>query len=151
MNIVIKNITFAELYSDNSFNNLVKEYAEEATVAEMPQKSVDIEAYLQLEKDGVLYTMGAYNNYTLIGFMAVITKVLPHNGTQITFSDAIYVDKEHRKTGVGSKLITNAETYAESIGSYGVVIGAPIGGSFIDALQHIGYAPTNVLFFKRLK
>jgi GNAT superfamily N-acetyltransferase len=98
----------------------------------------------------VLQTFGAYYGSLLVGFVTVLTHIMPHYGVPISITESFFVAGSHRKTGAGYKLLRAAERYAKDRGSSGLLISAPSGGRLAEVLPKAGYKETNVVYFKRL-
>ena len=104
--------------------------------------------YYQLESAGVLQSFGAFLNDAPIGFITVLSTIMPHYGVCLSVSESFFVLKDFRKTGAGLRLLRMAEERAKSVGAPGLLVSAPFGGVLAGVLPHVGYAPSNTVFFK---
>lgn len=131
-------------------SDLLAEYAEESAISGMPTPTAKLEAYAILEKGGALKTFGAYLEDKLVGFITVLSMVLPHYSVCTSVVESFFVTKNHRKTGAGTKLRYAAEAHTEAIGSAGLLISAPLEGILAKVLPGAGYVETNRVFFKKV-
>jgi len=146
----IKQITFMELENSTEFKALTNEYVKEASIKGLPYNGTKLQFYRDLEKGGILYVLGAFLNEKLIGYSVLFPHLLHHRNIQVVINDAIFVAKEHRKTGAGRKLLKVIDEYVKSTGLPGVFMTTPINGALVDVLPHFGYEETNKIFFKKI-
>jgi len=131
--------------------DLVEEYADESAINNMPRPSAQRDLYKNMESSGLLTTFGAFKNSELIGFVTIISSIMPHYGAKIAVTESFFVSKQYRKNGVGTKLLRIAERYSKETGAIGLLISAPADGRLSKALSLApDYALTNQVFFKRL-
>jgi GNAT superfamily N-acetyltransferase len=150
MAAVIKKCTIADLESAPNIADLLVEYAAESSIDGLPKPSAKVDMYKHLESLGTLSTFGAFINDALIGYITVLSPIMPHYSTIIAVAESFFVAKEYRKTGAGLKLLHEAESHARAVGSPGLLVSAPFGGNLAEVLPHIGYNETNRVFFKSL-
>lgn len=148
-NLVIKQITFDELYNDPAFASLMVEYEEESAIDGLPSIKVKIELYRNYEQNGAFYVVASYHEDKLIGFATVLSPIMPHFSALISVCESLFVAKEFRKTGAGLKLIKDCENHATKLGSPGLLMSAPMGGSLAEILPKVGYKETNRVFFRK--
>ena len=147
--ITIRYCTVDELESAPNLKALFDAYEEESSIAGMPSNSPQVHTYRMLEKSGVLQCIGAFKGEELIGFVCVLTTILPHYGARMSSTESIFVAKEHRASRAGMYLIREAERLAERLQSVGLAVCAPIGGRLDQLLPLIGYEPTNRVYVRR--
>ena len=147
---VVRPISVAEAFANPSFPALCREYAKEAAIAGLPDPREKLSAYQALEAGGsaAFCAYGAFLDDELIGFLALLTPVLPHYGAAIAVAESLFVAGAHRKTGAGLLLIRRAEKRAREAGSPGVLFSAPSGGRLSVLLPRIGYRETNRVYLK---
>lgn len=150
MSLIIRKCTISELESASNILELLEEYSAESSIKGLPHPSAKVEAYKYMESNGTLYAIGAFLNDILIGYITVLSPVLPHYSAIVAVAESFFVAKEHRKTGAGLKLLHEAEKYAKEVGSPGLLVSAPFGGNLAEVLPHIGYEETNRVFFRNL-
>lgn len=148
MSLIIRKCSIAEMESAPNIHELLDEYAAESSIEGLPPPSAKIGIYKHLEKTGALYVLGAFLDDFLVGYITILSPVLPHYSTIVAVAESFFVAKAHRKIGAGLKLLREAEDYASSLGSPGLLVSAPFGGNLAEVLPHIGYAETNRVFFK---
>ena len=147
---VARQISVAEAFADPAFPALCREYAEESAIAGLPDPREKLSAYQALEACGsaAFCACGAFTGDVLIGFIVLLTPVLPHYGAAIAVAESLFVGGAHRKTGAGMLLIRWAEKRAGDVGSPGMLFSAPSGGRLSVLLPRIGYRETNRVFLK---
>lgn len=148
--ILIRKITISEVEENENFPNLAKEYAAESSIHGLPLPIEKIAAYRVIESTGIFQAYGAFLEEVLVGFIAVLTPIIPHYGVAITVSESFFVAKEHRKTGAGLKLLRVAHQHAIDAKSPGFLVSAPTGGDLAEVLPGLGYRETNRVFFKEI-
>ncbi len=194
--IILRQISVAEAFANPDFPALCREYAAESALAGLPDPQEKLFAYQALENSGsaAFRVYGAFLSPTgglrppcppsphraepggvlgeaLIGFMALLTPVLPHYGTAVSVAESLFVASAHRKTGAGMLLIRQAEKTAKELRSPGLLFSAPSGplpegraprapqvrtgqspaadlGRLAVLLPRIGYRETNRVFLK---
>lgn len=146
MSIEIRKTTADEVCA----SGLSVEYEEESALKELPPAIVQMEQYKALEEAGVIYPIGAYFGTTLIGFVAVLTPIMPHYGVKIACIELFFVAKAYRKSGAGLKLLKAAERYAKESECVGLLATSPVDGDLAQVLPRVGYRNTNVVFFKNV-
>lgn len=147
--VTARKCSVSEIVDNPAFPALHRAYAAEASISGFPDPTEKMASYRLIETSGIFQAYGAFlEGDLLVGFMAVLTPVIPHYGVAITVTESLFVAKEHRKTGAGLKLIRAAETHARDSGSPGLLVSAPSGGPLADVLPHLGYRETNRVFMK---
>ena len=146
----VRQISVAQAFMNPDFPALCREYAAESALAGLPDPQEKLAAYQALENSGsaAFRVYGAFQYKQLIGFMALITPVLPHYGTAISVAESLFVAAACRKTGAGLLLIRRAENAAKELRSPGLLFSAPSGGRLAVLLPRIGYRETNRVFLK---
>jgi GNAT superfamily N-acetyltransferase len=147
----VRRVSLSTLIDDTRFQTLVDEYTSESSIKDMPPINWQRHMYEQLEAIGIFRVLAAYEGDKLIGFMTLLTTVLPHYGALTATTESVFVEAEHRSGGAGLKLIRAAEGWAKELGAVGLLLSAPYGGRLADIGPRIGYQQTNVVFFKRLQ
>lgn len=150
MTVMIRKTTVSEVETNENFPALAKEYAEESAIHGLPSPDEKLSVYRVIEASGVFHVYGAFLLDKLIGFISVLTPVIPHYGVMIAVSESFFVAKDQRRTGAGLKLLRAAEAHACSAGSPGMLVSAPLGGILAEVLPCVGYRETNRVFFKEM-
>ena len=146
--MIIRECTISELEQEPNIHTILDEYAAESSIKGLPTPKALVQTYKNLEASGALHVIGAYINSTLIGYITVLSPVMPHYSAVVSVTESYFVMAEYRSTGAGLKLLRAAEQYAESIGSAGLLVSAPTGGRLAEVLPRVGYNLTNQVFFK---
>lgn len=144
----IRKCSIPELENAANIKDLLAEYAAESAIAGLPAPSAKFDMYRSLEESGALHVIGAFSSELLIGYITVLAPVLPHYSAVVAVTESFFVAKEHRKSGAGIKLLREAESYAKTKGSPGLLVSAPFGGDLAEVLPRVGYEETNRVFFK---
>lgn len=131
---------------------LLKEYADESAIKDLPHPNEKMPTYYLLEDSGVLHSYGAFVHGLLVGFIVMLASELPHYGLDIATIESFFVTKSARRTGAGIKLLHASEAQAKELGCKGVLLTAPVESQLAAYLNiRKDYKPTNVVFFKRFK
>lgn len=148
MSAVIRPCSVAEIERNANFPQLAREYARESAIHGLPPPVEKIASYRLIEQSGCFRCHGAFLGDLLIGFLVVLTPVIPHYGVAIAVCESFFVGQAHRKSGAGIRLLRAAERHAREAGSPGLLVSAPYGGRLARVLPHLGYRETNRVFFK---
>ena len=148
--MIIRQCTISELEAAPNIHDLLAEYAEESSIAGLPTPAAQVETYRAIESSGALHIIAAFEGDLLIGYITVLSTVLPHYNEVVSVTESYFVSKEHRSSGAGLKLLRSAERFAREIGSLGLLVSAPTGGALSDVLPRVGYKETNRVFFRSL-
>lgn len=146
---VVRQISVAEAFANQAFPALCREYAAEAAIAGLPvprEKAVRIPSPGEASGSDVFCLYGAFLGDELIGFVVLLTPVLPHYGAAIAVAESLFVGGAHRKTGAGMLLIRRAEKRAREVRSPGMLFSAPSGGRLSVLLPRIGYRKPTAFF-----
>lgn len=139
------------LFTEPQFEDLQAEYWNECHISGLPYPEEKILAYRNLEKTGALTTFGAVVDGVLVGFLLMLSPVMPHYGRMISVVESVFVGSAHRKSGAGLALMRHAEQHARDIGSPGIFFSAPVGSRLETLLPRLRYRHTNAVFFKDFK
>lgn len=151
MTLTIKKCSLSEIESTPNFDALLDAYAQELVVEGAPPFRAKLEMYRQLESLGAMEIFGAFWDDMLVGLVTVLVNVFPHCSVVMAVTESLFVFREHRKTGAGTKLIRTAEKNAHDRGSGWLFISAPFGGDLAEILSHSdNYQETNRIFFRNL-
>lgn len=147
----VRRVSLSTLIDDPRFQALVDEYTVESSIKDMPPINWQRSMYQQMEAMGIFHLLAAYEGEELIGFMTMIVTVLPHYGVRTATAESVFVAEGHRKSGIGLKLIRDAEKWATEMGASGIFLSAPSQGKLSMIAPRIGYRQTNQVFFKGLQ
>ena len=149
--IEVKIVTADDVLNNENSSFLYEKYAEESKgdyldVANSPS----VESYKTLEDLGMLTTIGAYNDGKLIGFLSLITAVMPHYGEKSSTIESFFVLKEFRKYGTAKRMMDLATNSAKENNSVVMFMSAPIGSRLDSVAKYMGFKETNIVFTKKL-
>lgn len=147
--IVIRKYSITELYAAENVKELFKEYEEESAIDGLPPIAAKKELYFHIESLGALNIFGAFLDNVLVGFVTVLSPIVPHYGIVVAVAESFFVAKQYRKTGAGLRLMRAAEDRAKEIGSPGILFSAPFGGQLSDVLAKKKYKETSRVFFRK--
>lgn len=148
--VTIHKCTFLELEALAGYRALVVEYAEEGRIPGMPAPQFDPRKYRQLCEIGVLHTRICMVDECLIGFVLVLTTILPKYSVEVAITEAFFVGKAHRMSGAGLRLLRVAEAIAAERAGGRLLVSAPFGGALAEVLPRLGYTETNRIFFRQV-
>lgn len=149
--IDIRCCSFHDLESAKNFQDLTAEYAQESGLDGLPPPTAHLETYRGMEAAGVLHVLCAYCGEDIVGFVLMVTAVIPHYGVRIATTESFFVASAHRKSGAGLQLLAAAEQLAKDRGAFGLFVSAPIDGRLADVLDaRKDYRETNRVFFRSL-
>jgi len=149
VSLIIRECTIVEIASEKNITEILSEYAAESSIDGLPRPDARLKTYQELEKAKAIRAFGAFFNDMLIGFITVLSPVLPHYGLCVAVTESFFVAGKYRKTGAGLKLLKAAEKLTNQIGAAGLLVSAPIGGNLAEVLPHVGYTETNRVFFRK--
>lgn len=144
----IRSTTVAELEAALYFDTLLNEYANESAIHGLPHPKAKMELYKLMETSGMLKTIGAWVDNRIVGFITVLTCILPHYSDYVSVTESFFVSKIERCTGAGMQLLRRAEALARELNSKGLLVSAPTGGTLAEVLELTDYRETNRVFFK---
>jgi GNAT superfamily N-acetyltransferase len=144
----IRPTTVAELEAAPNFGALLDEYAAECAIDGLPHPKAKIEMYRVMEAGGVLKVVGAFIGDEVVGFITVLTCILPHYSDYVSVTESFFVERAARPTGAGIGLLRRAEAIARELSSKGLLVSAPSGGTLAAVLELTSYKETNRVFFK---
>lgn len=150
MTLSLRKCSIEEIEDFPNFADILEEYALESSIGGLPHPSAKMPMYKHLEGVGALYVVCALKDETFIGFITILTSVLPHYGVTIATTESFFVARAYRSTGAGMKMLRIAEDYAREAGARGLLVSAPLNGVLAEVLPHVGYTETNRVFFRSL-
>lgn len=148
MALIVRKSSISEIENSVNISELLEEYAAESSIKGLPHPFAKVDTYRHLESNGTIHILGAFLDESLIGYMIVLSPVLPHYSVRVAVTESFFVMKKYRKTGAALILLKTAETYAKDQSALGMFMSAPLGGRLAEVLPHVGYAETNRVFFK---
>lgn len=143
----IRPCMFDEIAQDPAYGALIAAYADESALAGLPRPQPRLDIYLDLERRGVLRIVGAWQDGALLGFISVLTSVLPHYGVPVATTESFYVARDKRGTAAGLRLLLEARRQAREAGGVGLLVSAPHGSTLAQVLNKMHCRQTNDIFF----
>ncbi|QWE95655.1 GNAT family N-acetyltransferase [Cupriavidus sp. EM10] len=148
--VTIGRESLAHIEASPELPALMAEYEAESANSDIGRTCPHIPTYQAMEAAGLFHAFAARVEGRLVGFMFLLTPVLPHFSRVVGVSESFFVAAEYRKTGAGLRLLRAAEDVARAAGAPGVLVSAPVGGSLERVMPGIGYRETSRVFFKAL-
>lgn len=144
------NITPDEFFARPELPALLEEYQRESLIEGMPKPNAKLEIYKQM--GSAIHALGAFLDDTFIGFVVVLSPVIPHYGILISSLESFFVAQGYRTSGAGMVLLRRAEDHARGLKSPGMLVSAPAGSSLDQLLEHSrSYKHTNNSYFRRFE
>jgi GNAT superfamily N-acetyltransferase len=153
MKLVIQPVTIDEIFNSPIFPQLLDEYIEEGTrdpslLGSLPNR----EAYLYLERNGMIAPLGVFFDGGLVGFCIVMFSGNLHASNRLVAStESLFVGSAWRAGGAGIKLLRAAEQLAIDRGSTGLYVTAPAGGRLEKVLPRIGFHEVSRVFHSNFR
>ena len=150
----------ADLFDDRGMLALVAEYESECGSALLGKPGPRREVYEGMERTGLAQCFAAYARLDhpldpprLAGFACVLVAVVPHYGYSCATVESLFVSRDARASGLGSKLMEAVEAYAKGAGCTVMFYTAPIGSRLARQLflRPTEYPNTNAVFARLLK
>ncbi len=144
----IRRVSHLEILRAVNARELIAEYAAECS---MPGAEPQAETYAAMEHAGALQCFGAYVAEELVGFVSVLTAVMPHNGKRMATVESLFVHPGHRGSGAGNDLLFAAEQYADETECVAITQTARIGSRLDRVLsRRAGSQPSHTVYTRWL-
>ena len=150
MDYTVKLISIDTFFSYKHIDSLLQEYSDESKGVLVPVVKTDIVLYKTLEDLGILDLIVMYNDETIVGFISLMTTVMPHYSEKASTVESIFVLKEHRKFGTGKVLISKAESIAKDKDAKAMFMSAPKDGVLSKVIGTYGFTETNTVYTKKI-
>jgi GNAT superfamily N-acetyltransferase len=128
----IKPVSYSEILDAPNSAELLDTYAKDCV---MPDYNPQRQIYAAMEKAGAFHCFGAYVFGSLIGFISVITGVMPHNGKKMATIESLFVLPAYRTNGAEGALMSSVEGLASASGCVAFIYTARIGSSLEKILS----------------
>lgn len=152
VSLSIRIVSCAEIFSSATWPGLLSEYSQECSIPMIGNINPQPQIYEAMEKAGVLKCFGAFVDGILVGCATVLLPVLPHYGKKVATVESLFVSKQYRSGGVGSKMMRAIEDISRStFGCDAILFSAPAGGALEKVLSSDSrYTLTNSVFCRSL-
>lgn len=144
---------FIKLISDHleeAWPLLMEHWKELATNKEIMIPNPNIEKYMELEDNGGIFTIGAFDDDKLIGYSSNYIQSNMHYGNMIVCqNDVLYVDSQYRGR-VGLKLIQMTEDAGKSVGAHVVLWHAKQNTELDQLMKRRKYGVQDIIYMKEL-
>ncbi len=146
--VTIRRVSYSEILTAHNAQQLIDEYAAECSI---PDHNPQAEIYAAMEKNGVLVCFGAYVAGDLVGFVSMLTAIMPHNGKRAATIESLFVLSAHRDSGAGNDLLAAAEYHAAWSMCVALLYTARIGSRLDKILsRRAGCEPSHTVFTRWL-
>jgi GNAT superfamily N-acetyltransferase len=131
---------------------LLEDHREElATNKALMVLKPDLPVYIQLEDNGALLSIGAFDGDTIVGYSVnIISRNLHYADVLMCQNDVLYLDPHYRTGPNGLRLIRETERLAKERGCNLVLWHAKPGTNLLHMLPKLGYGTQDVVFSKGL-
>ena len=151
MSVTYRRLTADEFLCAPNLERLIDAYSDEASIPGMPAYRIHVPTYEMLEDAGALAVFSADYQGEMIGFITILSNLMPHYSAKLSTIESFFVLHEHRRRGAGLGLLRVAERYAAELGSHGLFVSAPSNGQLAKVLPKFGYEQTNRTFFRKFE
>lgn len=127
---------------------LLEAYADESSIPGLPRPNPQRAVYEGIERSGIMDVFLARIDGRLVGFVGVLTWVVPHYGVLLSTLESYYVERVSRRSGAGLMLLRMAEQASQRRKAQGLLVSAPVAGVLSEVLPRAGYWHSNTVFFK---
>lgn len=148
MAVEIEPCMLADVEAAPELAALLAEYGAESANHEIGPVAPQLATYRAMEAANVFHAFSAVLDGELVGFLLLLTPVLPHFGKVVGVVESYFVASAHRKTGAGTLLRHAAERVAQEQGAVGIMLSAPTGGILEKVLPAAGYRDAARVFFR---
>lgn len=142
----IRPCSVSEIFQAPSFAQLSAAYSDECALDGLVPPSPDFAIYQKLEAlcGQAFVVLGAFSDGgELVGFIALMTSINPHYGQVFCTSESFFVHPDHRKRGVGLKLLQQAKRIAKEGGAIGLKVSSRVGSKLDEIMQGTDAMHTN--------
>lgn len=145
--ITIQAIKYTDILDSPESAALLTEYSAECSIPEIGEPCPQRHMYEGMEKMGLMHSLGVYEGAKLVGFATLLIFVLPHYGKKIANVESLFLGKDHRRSGVGGRLMTAVQTFATEMECCGVLYNSRVGSQLERLLELMpNYQRTNSVF-----
>lgn len=146
---MIRPVSYVDILDAPNASELLNEYAEECVISDHdPQRDM----YRAMHDAGILHCFGFFDEEVLVGFVTIISTVMPHNGKKLANIESIFLQGSRRGTGAGLKLIEQAEKFAKESGSVALLYCPRIGSRMAKILdRRNGVSATHTVYTRWFK
>ena len=120
----IRPVSYSEILDAPNSAELLQAYSKDCV---MPDYNPQRQIYEAMENSGALYCFGAYVDDVLVGFVSVVTGLMPHNGKRTATIESLFALPSHRKYGIGDALLSAVEVLALKEGCVALLYTARVG------------------------
>lgn len=138
-------------YAKESFKSLIAtQWLEVDHRRKTSELDVDFDKYVQMEELGVHYIVFAYEGVNLIGYCSMFSSPSPHTKEMTALTDSMFILKEYRKSGLGSKLIKAAEQEAVSRGCKHIMVTFKNSHPHPSIVEDLGFFSYETIYAKAI-
>ena len=131
--------------------DLLDEYALESSIPEIGIPDAQFATYHALEAAQVLHPIASFEDGVMTGFIVPLIVPLPHYGLVTATVESFFVSQSYRDTGVGMRLLSNAEKISRERGAKALLLSAPAGGRLAQVLsRRRSYRRSSEVFVRAL-
>lgn len=124
---VIEPISLADFFAEPKHWELIEGYRQECAKPPFDKSTPNQEAYLALDKAGLIDMGVMTESGEPIGFVLIVTSMLPHFSMVCSTVESLYLKPEKRQGFAGVRLLNWAKRAAKARGSVGLNLTAVEG------------------------
>jgi acetyltransferase (GNAT) family protein len=147
MTLALRLISYADILDNDKTAELLKEYSEECSIPEIGRPNPQREIYASMEKSGLMYSFGVFDDDELVGFVTLLLFILPHYGKKIANVESLFLSKSHRNGSNGIWLMEKIEEWVKMMQCVGMLYNSRAGSRLESLLSSLPkYTHTNSVF-----
>ena len=129
----------------------IEHWQEVAEVTGVPKPSLDRDNLVQMEDDGMIFSVGAFSGEELIGYSVnSIGKTFNFDTLTIMNNEGIFIKKQYRGSMTGIRLIQESERLAKERGASRAKWHTYKDSRAAALFDSLGYKPYDIIFTKEL-
>ena len=122
-----------------------------ATYPALMEVNPDMDKYRALETTGAMFSIVARCDGAIVGYsINLITHAMHYKHLKFVMNDVLYVDRAHRKTQLGLKLMHATEAKARVVGAQMMTWHAKTHTALASILPRMDYVVQDITFSKEL-
>lgn len=138
MTAIVREGTIAEIFDNSEFAHQADTYYAESGVEQYGRACPDRHAYEQLEEQGDIRTLVATVDGRIVGFAVILRSYHYHYSKPLAALETLWLDPDHRQSGIGLRLIYRAKEMAADMGYDLMTASAPAGSRLAYVYSRLG-------------
>ena len=109
---------------------------------------VDFDKYIKMGELGIHFIVVAYTNESLVGYNSIFISPSAHTKELTSLTDTIFIHKDYRKLGVGSKMIALAECESVERGAKHMMVTFKNDHPHPEIVKELGFFSYETIYAK---